>query len=384
VHFLWDTIRRILTAALVIVLLACAVEVALRLQSGPDSPGNDRRLAAAIPRNPSRATGWELPLSWSGEGRHAETYERIPLRVNSLGVRGPDLVWSKPAGTLRILCLGDDVTLADGLPEQETYAGRLQTILAGRLPQSVEVINAGLPGGSPLTELIHYRRLLERLTPDLVLWHVDLSDAADDLAARRSLRMDESGLPAAVVHPTLDAAPSALAEWTQRFAVVGWLERRLGGTLAGAEPESEQERFQRDLLAWAERAEDQPDLAALEPIAQLQSLLEQRGGRVIVSTFPTAWQAAELLRSAQTRGGENDLLARPAAVVATVCREQRLTNLDLTPVVLGHPHPADLYLKGGGGLSSAGHALYAAEMVRLLTSPDASPQAAERGGAGRH
>ncbi|MFV0445920.1 MAG: hypothetical protein ACK5Q5_20265 [Planctomycetaceae bacterium] len=379
-RFLLETVRRILTAALVIGLLACAAEVALRVSRWRNSLANQ---SGVIPRQPSRVVGSELPAAWTGMGRDAESSQPISWRINSLSLRGPEVEIRKPAGSLRLIFLGDDQILADGLPEEATCPGQLASRLTARSSQPIEVINAGLPGGCPLTELIQYRRLLERLQPDLVLLHVDLNDAAEDLAARRTLRTDAAGWPVAVVHPTLDATPGLLAEVSERFELGAVLERRIGATLAEPKHRSLQDQFQQDLLAWSPREGETAIPTALEPIAQLKLLLDEQGTRLVVSTFPSAWQTAELLRARQPSGGSNELLDRPASVLTTACRSWRIDCVDVTPAVLQATDPARLYLPGGGSLSSAGQSLYADELVRALTSPSAVPAVSGQAGVTR-
>jgi hypothetical protein len=45
---------------------------------------------------------------------------RKPVRVNSLGTRGPEFLAEKPVGALRILSLGDSKTFGWGLSEGES------------------------------------------------------------------------------------------------------------------------------------------------------------------------------------------------------------------------------------------------------------------------
>lgn len=72
--------------------------------------------------------------------------DRKPVRVNSLGTRGPEFTPARPANTLRILSLGDSRTFGWGLSEAETYSGLLEKLLQQHLGSNkrVEVINAGV------------------------------------------------------------------------------------------------------------------------------------------------------------------------------------------------------------------------------------------------
>lgn len=343
----------------------------MRWQSDAASPH-----AAAVPRLPSRTTYWELPTAWYGMSRHAETGVELPLRINSLGLRGAELTRFKSPGVLRVLCIGDETTLAEGLNEEECYPGQV----AARLRTAgfvVELMQLGLPGGCPLTEYVHYRRLLAALRPDVVLVHVDLSDATDDLAARPLLHVDAASEPVAVAHPTLDVAASALARYSERFAIAAWLERRIGGELVGAQSQSPEETFQRQVLAWSpDDSSGTGPPVVLQPLAQWKSALDAEGVRLVASTCPSAWQTAELLRSPPGADGHNAVLNAPGTELAAACRQWGIPCIDVTPAILRHPEPARLFLRGGAGLSTEGHALYAEELVRALTGSPAALQTA--------
>lgn len=382
-RFLFNSLRRLCVAVLVIVLLACAVEVGLRLRQTGHSTRGGFGDEPGIPFQACRSTFLALPSAWYGMGVHAETGADLPLRVNSLGVRGPE--YSTPrSGTLRILCLGDDLTLATGHTEEEAYAGRLATVLHAALGRETEVINAGLPAGCPLTEYVHYRRLLTGLGPEVVILHVDTSDARDDRAARPHARLNEAGEPVAVVHPSLDAPAGYLSGLSERFAVCAWLGGRCAERIAGHHQDTGYEAFQQRLLAWRNDSDSGQSSGVplvLQPIAQLKSLLDERGIALVASTCPSAWQTSELLRPDSRNGGSNELIGAPANQLRQACRDWGIPCVDATAAVLAHSHPATLYLPDGSGLSAAGHALYATELARALT---ASPQPDQSAGEFPH
>jgi hypothetical protein len=69
---------------------------------------------------------------------------RATVRTNALGLRGPDVVVPKPAGTYRVLLLGDSMTAGLEVNENETFAAVCVERLRG--PRHVEVVNAGVRG----------------------------------------------------------------------------------------------------------------------------------------------------------------------------------------------------------------------------------------------
>ena len=108
--------------------------------------------------------------------------------TNSLGLRGKEPDIPRPAGLYRVLVLGDETVLGPGLPERHTLSSRLQGFLTHTTSRNVEVLNAGIPGYSPLLSLLQYRNELFRLQPNLIVLHFDMTDVADDVVHRRCLK----------------------------------------------------------------------------------------------------------------------------------------------------------------------------------------------------
>lgn len=113
--------------------------------------------------------------------RPNSTYEwqGIPVEINSHGLRGPEIDYKKPAGTIRILNLGDSVAMGWGVREEESYGRRLGEALNGQAAdgQTYEVINAGTPGWNLENELAYLEAEGLKYDPDLIL--LDLTIAND-------------------------------------------------------------------------------------------------------------------------------------------------------------------------------------------------------------
>lgn len=90
------------------------------------------------------------------------------VRINSLGMRDREYSLKKPAGTKRILVLGDSITFGNFLPLDATYPKRLEAScrLAGR---RVEVLNLGVGGYDTLQEVAFLERRGLVCEPDLVV-----------------------------------------------------------------------------------------------------------------------------------------------------------------------------------------------------------------------
>lgn len=120
-------------------------------------------------------------------------------KINSLGLRDKEYSLEKPAGTFRILMLGDSFTEGDGVFSNETFSKRLeQKLQALSGPAHYEVINAGVGSYSPLLEFLYLKNYGLQLSPDLVILNFDLSDVYDDYTYSALAQFDANGVPVAV------------------------------------------------------------------------------------------------------------------------------------------------------------------------------------------
>lgn len=96
---------------------------------------------------------------------------RKPVHINSHGTRGPEFSHAKPAGTVRILSLGDSRTFGWGLAEQDTFSAKLAAQLNSRPGASsrVELINAGVNAWSYAQMLVYLREYGHLFQPDFVI-----------------------------------------------------------------------------------------------------------------------------------------------------------------------------------------------------------------------
>lgn len=107
-------------------------------------------------------------------------------KLNSLGFRGPDLPFEKPAGVQRIVCLGGSTTF-DGFTDDTTWPARLEARLRAR-GANVEVINLGVDMAASPMSLINLMFVGLEYHPDLVISYDGVNDT--DLAGRRGQAPD--------------------------------------------------------------------------------------------------------------------------------------------------------------------------------------------------
>jgi lysophospholipase L1-like esterase len=94
-------------------------------------------------------------------------YQGVTISTNALGLRDRDLEPKQP-GELRILLLGDSITFGYGVPVEETYGRKLESILTSRLGRRVRAVNAGMGGYNTVQEYALLESHLAAIEPDLV------------------------------------------------------------------------------------------------------------------------------------------------------------------------------------------------------------------------
>ena len=106
------------------------------------------------------------------------------VKTNALGFRGPEITREKPAGTTRIIALGDSVTDGFYVDNEDTYPVQLEGLLRAS-GYAVEVVNAARGGASIDRELAIFERLCVPLQPDIVVLAFVTNDIDDILQIPR-------------------------------------------------------------------------------------------------------------------------------------------------------------------------------------------------------
>src|SRR5262245_46924667 len=124
----------------------------------------------------------------------------VNYSINSIGLRDREISRNKPAGTKRVLMLGDSFTEGNGVEAKDAFPAQVQALIdAAGLSTRWEVINAGEGSYSPLLEYLLLKKQLIDLEPDLVILNLDLSDVYDDIQYTKLATFDASGEPVAVL-----------------------------------------------------------------------------------------------------------------------------------------------------------------------------------------
>lgn len=164
-----------------------------------------RNLALALASLCVLLLGLELVCRWLVPGSPPGTTYGRPVVLNAQGLRDHDFDVPKPAGTERILVLGDSFTWGVGLDIEETIPKRLESLLA-EAGRDVEVVNASEPGHNTVQELLRLEELGPLYEPDLVVLVYNLNDIEylPELSERDDAPPETDAVPVVEIDPGED------------------------------------------------------------------------------------------------------------------------------------------------------------------------------------
>lgn len=291
-------------------------------------------------------------------------------RVNNLGLRGADTTKEKPAGTYRIVMLGDSFTMGKGVEDDETFSVLLQQSLRQKLQQcngrQVEVLNAGVDSYAPVLSFIQLKRDLTPLQPDLVFLNLDVSDLTQESAYRRQAVRDDHGEIVAV--PQRSGTKSTfdrIRDWTGRnlfftrlalFYVnraMGHREITVRNVVMEADPEIVAHTLAGDAI---DRRQQWLDI--FDSISRIRAHAEQHGMQFVLTVYPWPHQ----LSDSEWVPGRDVFMprgARPSDKSLNTIRELAAANgielLDLYPAFRAQAGAEPLYFRHDMHFTAAGH-----------------------------
>ena len=177
-------LRRILLILFGIILGFLPIEIFLHLKGIPfvGGPGTWRQeLFPAFDGSSGRYVGhpysayaYRAPVSswdfFSATGTMGENY------INTEGFRNKEEFSLDHPGTFRVLCLGSSTTYGVRNEYENSYPYELQKILAARLPEKVEVLNAGLISSTTAEHIGRLPHKVIPFNPDVVVIYEGFND----------------------------------------------------------------------------------------------------------------------------------------------------------------------------------------------------------------
>lgn len=141
-----------------------------------------------------------------------------PIRINDLGMRGPDRASTAVPGVRRLAILGDSFVQAFEVPWEETFYADLEVRARTAAGVSLETLPMGVNGYGQAQQLLWLEQVIDRLEPDVVLLVLFLGNDITDNAR---------GLGAGAARPYFElrdgelvqvARPGKAARWKYRMA----------------------------------------------------------------------------------------------------------------------------------------------------------------------
>jgi hypothetical protein len=317
------------------------------------------------------------------------------LRINSDGLRGPELPVVKPTGSFRILALGDSFVEAAQVREDQSVAGLLADSLSHARGGPVEVVNSGVGSWGTTQEWLFAERETDRLQPDLqlVLFHPanDLWDNSYSLQRPRTPRepfftlADDGSLRAVPFRLAQrpfrneldpdDLTPQGIlrrTSWLYHVFETGFLDKLERGYDAGPRLNTQA------MVFWDPRAEDRVKPTWDVTLALFRAIAEHgsaRGLATIIAVVPSSsevhdedWAGTqERIRAArlQPRNYERHQLSR---VIERRQHEVPAVWVDLGPALRAAAASGErMYFKQDGHWTVAGNAVVASALQAQIS-----------------
>lgn len=378
-------VKHVSSAIVLLAVLYCCAELTLRVYdscTGQVTRGKlyDRGLICK-----SWAMHHELKPLQRLAAPNPDTGASVGIVTNSYGLRGREPAVPKTPGVYRILCLGDEQTLAIHVAQAETFTARLERLLQSRSKAQIEVLNAGVPGYCPLLACLQFKHKLIGLEPDLVILNFDMSDVADDYRYRRHVFMDDHQSPLACTHPDLEMPRQKRGKTEHsRFLVPAWLKEQTGRVFARKmRPESQDIDAPLGKYLWLK--DQAPDWSpyvrqALDPALLLRDLTYAAHADFVVAAYPCPWQvSADASNTNEARDPAGLELnefchsRRPFEMLARHFDEAKIPFCDASREFQGTPHGAGLYFARSADLNREGHQLYARILAQFVVANTVGP-----------
>ena len=177
-------------------------------------------------------------VTWRKEG-YARSY------LNWDGLRENNIPLAKPAGTYRIVLLGDSMVEGLQVPLEQTFGQKLEKQLSAKLNRPVQVINFGTSGYSTVQESLLMKRKVFKYAPDMVLLGYDSRDMFENWATPDASLANVRPYALKLPKQNLVIDNSSVTTWLKTprgkfLSSIGWIRShsRIWGLISAAETEA--------------------------------------------------------------------------------------------------------------------------------------------------
>ncbi|HTL48895.1 MAG TPA: GDSL-type esterase/lipase family protein [Verrucomicrobiae bacterium] len=306
--------------------------------------------------------------------------------ISPQGLRDRVFEIPKPAGTFRILALGDSVTYGLFVPAEKSFPKQLERVLKENHPR-LEVMNAGVNGYSTYNEAGFYQALGASFAPDLVLLGFCPNDITDPTLHWHDREgyfrnLPQEAFPDPERH-RLEVAPrfygrGGLPRFLEHAALYRFWETRK--TVALARDKRFEPAAGKNWPVYV--ADDDTDATLLSltrpdskewqwlggQLIRLDKAVKEKGGRLVVLVLPLSYQT------------EPGYPFHPETVFLEFCRQNQIACWDPLPALRekGGPslymgrhryHPHDVW-----HFSEKGNAVVAGALADFLEAENLVPR----------
>jgi hypothetical protein len=383
----WRARLGLLTFGVVVGLLC--IEVALRVL-GPHIPFLNSLISIATFQTYHPVYGFFHRVGASG---WIETPEYTSyVSINSHGLRDREIEPAKPAGTFRVLMLGDSFVEGAQVPLEDTAAKRLEVTLrdaaAGR---PLDVVNAGNAGFGTGQELLFLDNDGRTYQPDLVVLVYfidnDLPDNSYAVASARDLDTTRrpfyvpDGQGGIVLRPGEAPPNDALAGaklFLRKSAAYNLFENFLLWNEARAQEQAQIGKNRPTYLNEPPPEWEEAWWVTEQLLGRVRDTTQDMGANLVVVLAPSNYQiddqAWRYLVPGDSRDRRRYDQQAPNRRLAAIGERQGLRVLDLLPAIqAAHDAGAHLYYPADGHWTSAGHAFAAQQIADYLLASGLVP-----------
>lgn len=280
-------------------------------------------------------------------GAHSDFYLGVPVQINSHGLRDVELEAGKPAGTRRILGIGDSIAFGYGVRLEETYLKVIENDLNRNAPAGMryQVINAGMEG----TGLDYYYNFLlstaPSLQPDLVLVGITLNDIVD---YRRRGRVTESR---EFSDRSLVRRLNTFLLFHSQAYFAGYIRLKSVAYRCGILDFNQEHWYDIDLLQPSSPQQAEVWSSSREVLANIVALARERGYPLVLVLFPMEVQLDEgaleyYRRELRLRVTAEALRGAPQQELQRFGASQGVPVIDLLPAFRAAGGGGGLFLRG--------------------------------------
>lgn len=265
--------------------------------------------------------------------------------LNGQRLRGAEVAVPKPAGTLRIACVGDSHTFGDGVEEGHTWPALLEAELRRRHPdRRIEVLNCGVNNYDTPREALWIEHHVLSLEPDWIVLGYFVNDVGDRTVG---LTSEVHHFVTRLCHP-------------RRGGAMAWVRSRSALVDAVAETAFRWRHLPDYGVALAERYRDGDAgwRVTRDVLARLQQELAARGVGFGVALYPMMAAGPGLAK------GEPGLVSTvPYAVVGAFLERSRILYLNPEAPFLGRDLVSLRIAPGDVHAGAEAHGIFASEVA---------------------